>query len=321
MSLDLDEPAIGTELTATPADAVTSQGRIVVAEDSLVVRSILCGQLEDEGYEVIEAADGFGALAECEDAHPDAILLDIEMPGLDGHQVLARLKADPALSDIPVVFLTGRTSTADMVAGLRAGAHDYLKKPFEPAELIARISGAVRIKRLQDELRMRNEELDRLSRVDPLTGIFNRRHIDEQLERQASSALRHRQSLAVLMLDIDHFKRINDSEGHPGGDIVIREIAVRLSRVLRAEDFVGRWGGEEFVVLAPQTDLGGAQALAERARHAIATPPFTVHGHEIDVTVSVGCAAGLEVGSALVKRADDAMYRSKADGRNRVSLG
>ncbi len=302
-------------------DTTPRAGRIVVAEDSLVVRAVVCDQLEDEGYEVYEAADGESALAECALRMPDAILLDIEMPGLDGHQVLARLKADESLSDIPVVFLTGRTSTAEMVAGLRAGAHDYLKKPFESAELIARISGAVRIKRLQDELRLRNDELDRLSRIDPLTAIFNRRHIDEQLEKQTSSAQRHGQPLTVLMIDVDHFKLVNDTEGHPGGDAVLREIASRLTGVLRAEDLLGRWGGEEFIVVAPQTDDIGASCLAERARHAIAAAPIAIRDHLVSVTISVGCASGSDTGHALVKRADEALYVAKADGRNRVAIG
>ena len=239
-------------------------GRILVAEDSLVVRTLVCDQLEDEGYEVAQAVDGESALVQCALIQPDAILLDIEMPGLDGHQVLVRLKADPALSDIPVVFLTGRTSTADMVAGLRAGAHDYLKKPFEPAELLARIGGAVRMKRLQDELRMRNDQLDALSRVDALTGIFNRRHLDEQLVEAGKTASRCQQSLAIFMLDIDHFKQVNDSHGHPAGDQVLQEFARRLKATLRAGNIVGRWGGEEFLVIAPRTTPDEAMMLGER---------------------------------------------------------
>ena len=228
------------------------------------------------------------------------------MPGLDGHQVLARLKADVDLSDIPVVFLTGRTSTDDMVAGLRAGAHDYLKKPFEPVELIARIAGAVRIKRLQDELRLRNEQLDKLSRVDALTGLNNRRHIDEQLQKEASTARRHQQPLAVLMLDIDHFKQVNDREGHPAGDRVLQEFANRLQAVTRDGDVVGRWGGEEFIVIAPQTDVDQAMTLGERVRTAIADRPVRLDDHSIVITVSIGCAVGLGTPAELV---DTSRYR------------
>jgi diguanylate cyclase (GGDEF)-like protein len=297
-----------------------SAGRIVVADDSLVIRAVVCDQLEEEGYEVVQAVDGESALAQCTATRPDAILLDIEMPGLDGHQVLARLKADSELCDIPVVFLTGRTSTDDMVAGLRAGAHDYLKKPFEPAELIARIGGAVRIKRLQDELRLRNNELDLLSRIDGLTGLYNRRHIDEQLEKECSTARRHGQPLAILMLDIDHFKLVNDHEGHPAGDQVLQEFATRLQATIRGGDVPGRWGGEEFLIIAPQTNIEQAVLFGERLRKAIADQPIDLGNHSIPITVSIGCAVGLKPPAELVDQADAALYRSKAEGRNRVTV-
>jgi two-component system, cell cycle response regulator len=295
-------------------------GRILVADDSLVVRTVVCDQLEEEGYEVVQAVDGESALAQCVALHPDAILLDIEMPGLDGHQVLARLKADAALSDIPVVFLTGRTSTDDMVAGLRAGAHDYLKKPFEPAELIARIGGAVRIKRLQDELRMRNEQLDQLSRLDGLTGLYNRRHLDLQLEVEGKTAARNHRDLAILMLDIDHFKEVNDQHGHPAGDHVLQEFAVRLQANIRAGDIVGRWGGEEFLVIAPNTSADEAALLAERLRSAIGAEPMVIESGFLTITVSIGGGVGLDQPSALVRDADAALYKSKAEGRNRVTV-
>jgi len=299
----------------------TSAGRILVADDSLVVRTVVCDQLEEEGYDVVQAVDGESALAACATARPDAILLDIEMPGLDGHQVLARLRADGDLSDIPVVFLTGHTGTDDMVACLRAGAHDYLKKPFEPAELIARIGGAVRIKRLQDELRIRNDQLDALSRIDVLTGLYNRRHIDEQLRKEVSTAHRHDQPLAVLMLDIDHFKLVNDNEGHPAGDRVLQEFAARLRAVTRDGDIVGRWGGEEFVIIAPHTDISQALTLGERVRAAVADTPIDLGDHGLPITVSIGCVVGVGTPAELVEQADAALYRSKAEGRNRVTEG
>jgi diguanylate cyclase (GGDEF)-like protein len=292
---------------------------ILLAEDSLVIRAVVRSQLEDEGYQVVEAADGEGALAQCAAIRPDAVLLDIEMPGLDGHEVLARLKADPALADIPVVFLTGRTGTVDMVEGLRAGAHDYLRKPFEQSELLARVGGAVRVKRLQDQLRERNAELQALSRTDPLTGTYNRRHMDAELARLTSSARRHGQTHAVIMFDIDYFKQVNDAEGHPGGDVVLQEFARRVKATVRTEDVVGRWGGEEFLVILPLTDLEGAIRLAERVRAVVADLPIAVGDHDRIITVSAGCAAasGRDVRN-LVHRADAALYAAKAAGRNRV---
>jgi two-component system cell cycle response regulator len=292
---------------------------ILIAEDSLVIRAVLRRDLEEAGYVVIEAVDGDAALARSREVHPDAILLDIEMPGLNGHEVLAALKADSALKDIPVVFLTGRTGTKEMVAGLRAGAHDYLKKPFETTELVARVSGAVRIKKLQDELIQRNAELDRLSRVDALTGAYNRRHMDEQLQQHASAARRHRQSLSVVLFDIDHFKRVNDTEGHGGGDAVLCEITRRINDAVRAEDIVGRWGGEEFLVILPHTAVEAALPIAERVRQLIAHTPVIIGDRAVAVTLSGGCAGTDQPEpDELVSRADDALYRAKDNGRNRI---
>jgi two-component system cell cycle response regulator len=184
---------------------------------------------------------------------------------------------------------------------------------------MARIAGAVRIKRLQDELRLRNSELDLLSRIDGLTGLHNRRHIDETLEKVSASALRHSQPLSILILDIDHFKHVNDTYGHPGGDLVLVEFARRLRLVARVNDVVGRWGGEEFVIIAPQTDLEGALALGERARADIAADSIQVGDEQASVTVSVGCASGVEPAASLVAKADAALYRSKTSGSNRVT--
>ncbi len=292
---------------------------ILVAEDSLVIRAVVRSQLEDEGYRVVEAADGRSALARCAEVSPDAVLLDIEMPGLNGHQVLARLKADPALTDIPVVFLTGRTGTVDMVEGLRAGAHDYLKKPFEQAELLARVGGAVRVKRLQDQLRERNAELDGLSRTDALTGTYNRRHIAAELTRLAAVTPRHGHPTSVIMFDIDHFKQVNDTAGHPGGDLVLQEFCRRMTAQVRGEDVVGRWGGEEFLVILPMTGPVDAATTAERVRVAVSATPVPVIDGEITITVSAGCASSQDGDLAdLVTRADAALYAAKADGRNRV---
>ena len=295
---------------------------VLVAEDSLVVRAVLRQHLEDQGYSVIEADDGNAALRVCSETKPDVVLLDIEMPGLDGHQVLRALKADANLCDVPVVFLTGRTGTEDLVEGLRLGAHDYLKKPFETSELIARVSAAVRVKTLQDELRNRNAELDLISRTDALTGLYNRRHIEERLRELASAARRHSSSLAVLMLDIDHFKQVNDTIGHAGGDAVLREFSARLQSVLRAEDVPGRWGGEEFLAILPNTELKGAVILGQRVCDAIADQPFSLSdGATLAVTVSGGCAVGdSQDPEELVRHADDALYRAKETGRNRIAI-
>ena len=295
-------------------------GTILVADDSMVVRAVLRRQLETDGHTVVEAVNGAEAIDACREYHPDVILLDVEMPVLDGHATLARLKADPQLKDIPVVFLTGRVDTADVVNGLRLGAHDYLRKPFEANELMARVSAALRTKWLQDELRTRNAELDRVSRIDMLTNIYNRRHLDEHLRSVISAARRHDRTIGVLLVDIDHFKDVNDEHGHLAGDAVLREVAARLQAAMRTEDALGRWGGEEFLAVLTDTPPEGVRTMAERLRQVIAAAPFTLDdGSQIRVTVSVGHTNGTDDAEILVHRADDALYVAKAEGRNRIA--
>ena len=295
------------------------RARILVADDSLVIRSVLRKQLQEHGHVVIEAVDGEDALRSIRDETPDVVLLDVEMPKLNGHAVLAELRSNPATAHIPVVFLTARATTADVVEGLRLGAHDYLRKPFEPAELLARVSAALRVKRLQDELRIRNTELEASSRTDALTGLPNRRHLQEQLAAATSASRRHGGSVAVLMVDVDHFKRVNDRLGHAGGDHVLRRIALALATACRAVDVAGRWGGEEFLVVSPDNDADGAAALAERIRASAEAESIEVDGAErVSVTVSVGVASGSGDVDAIVRDADAALYEAKETGRNRV---
>jgi two-component system cell cycle response regulator len=299
---------------------VSQPATVVIADDSPVVRAVVRDGLEAEGYLVHEADDGVAAVAMCRELRPDAVLLDIEMPGLDGREVLDQLKRDPDLREIPVVFLTGRTGTDDLVDGLRAGAHDYLKKPFESPELLARIGSAVRNKRLQDELRQRNDELDRMARVDALTQLYNRRHLQEELHRLGASSRRDQWSLAVVLFDVDHFKQVNDTLGHHGGDLVLQHCAQRLLTAARSGDVLGRWGGEEFLLVLPNTGLDEATHAAERMCTSVSEVPIMIEHTELVVTLSGGCAAdSLGNVDALLSRADVALYRSKSEGRNRIS--
>lgn len=295
------------------------RSRILVADDSMVIRSVLRKQLQEQGHVVIEAVDGEDAVRACREEAPDVVLLDVEMPKLDGHAVLSELRNHGATAHIPVVFLTARATTDDVVEGLRLGAHDYLRKPFEPSELLARVSAALRVKLLQDELRIRNTELEAASRTDALTGLPNRRHLQEQLGALGSSAHRHGHPLAVLMVDVDHFKDVNDRLGHVGGDHVLRRVALCLAGACRAEDVAGRWGGEEFLVLAPHTDPAAAKTLAERIRSSTQGGRLrTEDGTELSVTVSIGVASGSGDMEAVVRAADSALYQAKANGRNQV---
>jgi two-component system, cell cycle response regulator len=305
---------------SAPIFSVVTPIIVLLVEDSAAIRALVRRMLVAGGHTVVEAAGGAAALAACHEHQPDVVLLDVEMPEMSGWDVLAAIKADPDLSDVPVVFLTGRSDTADMVDGLRLGAHDYLRKPCEPAELLARVQAAARVKRLQDELRQRNEELDRVSRTDALTGLHNRRHVEEYLSRLVSLARRNAEPIAVLIIDIDHFKSVNDGHGHDAGDAVLREVAQRMVRCVRLEDMVGRWGGEEFLVVLPNTAAQGAAELAERLRKVVADEPCRLpDGGAMQVTISLGCAASvLDDAGTLVRSADAAMYEAKESGRNRV---
>lgn len=293
---------------------------VMIADDSLVIRAVVRDELENEGYRVVEAVDGLAAVRQCREDPPDVVLLDIEMPGLDGYQVLTELKGDAELRDIPVVFLTGRNAMDDVVAGLRGGAHDYLRKPFEAAELLARVAAASHVKTLQDQLRQRNAELEHLSRTDPLTGLYNRRHLVEELNRRHNDSVRHQYPLCVALLDLDLFKQINDTYGHSAGDQVLHAFAGHLHSELRAGDVAGRWGGEEFLVILPHTGLDGALAVAERIRSATAAKPVSVDGQRITVTVSGGCTLGpADSPEAMVHLADVGLYRAKSSGRNQIA--
>jgi two-component system, cell cycle response regulator len=301
---------------------MSETGTVLIVDDSLVVRSVVRGWLEEQGHVVTEVEDGASAIERCLAAPPDVVLLDIEMPGLSGHDVLTRLKSEPVVRDIPVVFLTNHASMEEVLQGLGGGAHDYLRKPFEPAELVARVGAAVRVKKLQDELRRRNDELDQISRTDALTGLFNRRHLEEQLRSHAASSRRHDHELGLILLDVDHFKAVNDTYGHPAGDDVLCELARRITGELRAEDVAGRWGGEEFLVILPGTDLAGTMKGGERIRSAVAAGPFHLTGRTVTVTVSGGCSSKLGAGPEdLVRAADTGLYEAKAAGRNRILAG
>ena len=232
----------------------TSLPLIVVVDDSLVVRAMLARQLDDHGYQVVEAMDGEAALAIRAAQAPDAVLLDLNLPGISGYEVLAALRADPQTADIPVIILTERQSAEDAAHGLELGAHDYLRKPIYPVELIARVDAALRLRNAETVLRKRNTQLELANRTDFLSGLANRRHMDELLGRACVDARRDKRPLGLLIVDVDHFKDINDMAGHVAGDAVLRRIGRGTAAIMRAEDTAGRWGGDEFLFLMPNMD-------------------------------------------------------------------
>ena len=295
---------------------------VLVVDDSSTVRRILRRDLEAAGYRVNEAPDGEQGLASCRVDRPDLVLLDVDMPVLDGMATMEQMQQDPHLRWIPVLFLTARISGDEVSRGLGLGANDYLKKPCEPAELIARVSTALRTAARHDELQRRARELDALSTTDPLTGLGNRRHLEHVVESLVSRRGGDHE-IGVIVIDIDHFKRVNDEQGHLVGDAVLAMVAARMRHVLRSEESLVRWGGEEFVALSPEANRHEALAeLGERVRAAVAATPLAVGTTSpLPVTVSVGAATGpLSDLREVVDRADRALYVAKNAGRNRVCI-
>lgn len=299
-------------------DRVTTS-TVLIVDDSTAIRRILDRALTSQGYDVLEAADGRAALEVCRTQSPDLVLLDVDMPVMGGLETLEAMKADPALAQLPVLFLTARTDGTDVARGLELGAQDYLRKPCDPAELSARVRTALLLKAREVELSRQATEAAELSATDTLTGLGNRRHLDA---RVAELRAEHGNggSTGVLLLDIDHFKAVNDNEGHLVGDIVLRVLAQRVLAAAGADDVVVRWGGEEFLVLVPGAHISEAMRIGEAVRLSIASSPFAIEGGRVlDITVSIGVACGrYDALDLLTDAADGALYEAKRGGRNRV---
>lgn len=276
--------------------------------------------LRSVGCAVREFASAPDAIAACAQRLPSVIVVDEDACRADDLRVIDAIKGDPELFGIGVVVRARRLDVDEALDGFARGAHGVLVDPLADAELVATVRSAARTGVLQEELRSRAEALERLAFFDGLTGIANRRFLDRQLEALISGSRRHGRPLAVALVDADRFKRINDSRGHAVGDEVLSEVARRLGARLRTEDHIGRFGGEEFLVLLPDTGADDAAAVAESLRAEVSSRPVVVEGGEVDVTVSMGWAVWEgDTAHALVARADAALYRAKAEGRNRVT--
>ena len=292
---------------------------VIVAESADTTRADLLSRLGERGHRVAGAADAEQALALLRGEAPDVVLLDHELPGLRGMELLDRLREHEELAAVPVIMLTSSHAPDLLVEALRRGAHDFLRKPFDPAELDARVIAALRVKRLHDALLEANRRLARQALTDDLTELANRRHGAHQLEREVALCVRHGRVLALVRVDVDHFKAINDTHGHQAGDQVLAEVARRLAGAVRGGDELARWGGDEFVAILPGTDKPGALRAAERLRAAVAAAPVQAAETELAVTVSVGWAhwSG-DTPDDLLARADRALYRAKDAGRDTV---
>jgi diguanylate cyclase (GGDEF)-like protein len=304
---------------------------ILVVDDHPDNIQLLRARLEARGYIVEEAADGEAALARVYTSPPpDLILLDVMMPKIDGLEVARRIKSDESLPFIPVIMQTALDSTESMVQGFEAGADDYIAKPVNFRELDARVRSLLRIQALQSALEQRERELSAanaqllvLSSTDVLTGVANRRALEERLHEMWEHSIRLHEPLSLVMCDIDHFKRVNDDYGHQAGDTILQQFAHLLVAEAREIDRVGRYGGEEFVLLLPGTVLDAAVTFAERIRECVEQREFAYDdGHTLHRTMSCGVAAWphplVADQEALIKAADDALYVAKETGRNCV---
>ncbi len=297
--------------------------KILVADDSNVSRHLLTSMVKKWGYEVVSASDGTQAwdVLRQPDA-PRLAVLDWMMPGLTGPQVCEMVRQKGGDAYIYILLLTGRTQKEDVIEGMTAGADDYVVKPFDQQELRVRLRAGRRIVELQDELLSAREALRKQATHDTLTGLKNRARIREILADQMKIAVEAGSPLGVIMLDLDKFKQVNDVHGHAAGDAVLIGASERIEKVLDEEDAVGRYGGEEFLIVSPKAAADLA-ALAERVRGAIAAEPVDSGTTLLPVTASLGYAAFCPNVDAetLLRAADEALYRAKHNGRNRVEPG
>jgi two-component system, cell cycle response regulator len=292
--------------------------RILIADDDEVSRCKLEALLSKWGYEVISVADGTSAWEALQHENsPRLTILDWMMPGLDGSEICRQLRQSSKGAYVYVLLLTSRVGKEDIVAGLEAGADDYLGKPFDTQELKVRLRAGQRIIDLEEALRVQATH-------DALTGAWNHGAIIDMLQLELVRAEREGTSTGAVLVDLDHFKRVNDMYGHLTGDAVLQEAAQRMTRVLRRSDVLGRYGGEEFLVLLPRCAAADAQALAERLRRCIACDPVATSMGEVSLTISLGVTAtgkGERIRvAAVLQRADEALYQAKREGRNRIVL-
>jgi two-component system, cell cycle response regulator len=288
--------------------------RILVADDDAESCRLVRHVLELAGYEVTTVESGTAALERMPRLKPDLVVLDVSMPGASGYDVCQQLSAAGPGAP-PVILLSAHGTTSDRVTGLELGAVDYVVKPFDPAELTARVRVALRQKAARDALA-------EAAATDWVTGLLSRRELDARTTELILVARRHGRALSCLMIDIDYFKEINDRHGHSAGDEVLRQVAARLRATSRASDIAGRYGGEEFVLLLPETSTEGAVTVAEKVRAAIAGAPMELSGPApLPVRVSIGVAtrsAAMMEAEELYSAADGALYQAKQSGRDRV---
>jgi len=296
--------------------------KILIIDDSVLASHLAKEMLGNLGHQVLHAKDGETGLVTAEEETPDLILLDVIMPGMDGYQVCEKLKGNKKTAEIPVIMLTSKSDPADKVLGLEKGASDYVTKPFDKGELIARVKTHLKLKELYESLQETNRQLQRLANCDGLTGLYNHRYFQETLARDFDRVCRYKEFFSLLLFDIDFFKKFNDTYGHQVGDIVLKTLGGLITEVKRNSDLSARYGGEEFVLILYHTDKEGAAQIAERLRSAVESHTILHDGLELKVTISIGVACfpneEIQDTKTLISCADIALYKAKELGRNQV---
>jgi diguanylate cyclase (GGDEF)-like protein len=302
---------------------------ILVVDDVKLNLQVIANILDKVGYEYTLVSNGYQALEHVQSARPDLILLDLMMPEINGLEVCEKIQANPELAEIPIIFLSASQEQDHLLQAFKKGAVDYVTKPFHAAELLARVRMHLELKysrhKLKTLLQEQGElvkELERLANTDSLTGVWNRRYLLIVAEQEIKRTQRYNVSFSVLLIDIDHFKKINDTFGHSIGDEVIIFMTKTVLNYLRQGDCFGRFGGEEFLVLLPETDINEAMIVAEIIRENIANKHIAFGEKQVSITLSIGVASyklGDKTIDAIIQRADRALYQSKNQGRNRVS--
>lgn len=300
---------------------LAKQRRILIVDDDPDSLAIIGEALRWEGYQISNASSGQEAIASLQTQKFDLVILDVNMPGMNGLETLQDLRKSHLY--VSVVFISGNNSPEAVIQGLDAGADDYIAKPFDPLEMLARIRAQLRIKDLNDQLREANEKLKELVDIDDLTGLFNMRSVYQKLDFELDRARRFGRQVAVIMMDMDYFKSVNDGHDHLFGSFVISEVGAIIRKNIRNIDIGARYGGDEFMIVLTELNIEGAQTFSERLRKSISSKLFKNGNDEIHLTASLGFAI-TSVGDrgigakALVKFADDALYEAKAAGRNCV---
>jgi two-component system, cell cycle response regulator len=319
-----------TGVGETSMDVTARTGTtILIIDDTRSTREEIASYVSSIGHKPITAETGLEGLRLLREHRPGLVLLDVVMPSIDGFKIAQMMKAETR-GFVPIILLTARTDFETRRRGHKAGADDFLNKPVNADELAIRIDAMLRIKLLTEQLEAANAKLAEMAETDGLTGVANRRRLDQMLDLEHERSRRYKRPLGLLIVDIDFFKKINDGYGHAIGDSVLKTVAQGVREMLRRSDVCGRYGGEEFVVIAPELTAEGAQVLAERVRQHVALmrigAGFGQDGQprEVRVSVSIGVAAfdnGADAPIAeLMHRADAALYQAKGGGRNRVVL-